>query len=112
MLIFFTLSSIYFFFITTTSLMKQTPLDESMNEGTLIVDGKPLNVNQWLRYKDPNFNLFRHCGAVRIDCFMSNVSETRSSVWILERHMLQASLYVYFNRVCNASIFFVEYLTW
>ena len=63
------------------------------------MDGKLLNVNQWLRYKDPNFNLFRHCGAVRIDCFISNASETRSNVWILEKHMLQASIHIFSGRV-------------
>ena len=70
--------------------------NNSKNEGTLIVDGKPLNLNQWLRFKEGAgstgaFNLFRHCGSVRIDCFVSNVSEWKNTAWILEKHMLQVS---------------------
>ena len=100
-------------------LYETFPLDEMSNEGILIVDGKPLNVNQWLRYKDPNFNLFRHCGAVRIDCFISNASETRSNVWILEKHMLQASIHIFSGRegtlecnlwICMSPKFYIHVL--
>jgi len=65
------------------------PASGNTKDASLIVDGKPLNVQQWLRYKEPGFNLFRHYGSVRLDCFVTNVLEKKNCVYILESHMLQ-----------------------
>lgn len=77
-------------------LMSASSLKLSMvskHEATLIVDGKPLNLNHWLRYKEYQqpFNLFRHTGAVRINCYLSNTQPTAPpQVWIIEAGMLEA----------------------
>jgi len=50
-----------------------------------MVDGRPLNLKPWLRYKE-TFNLFRHLASNRIDCYVSNADD--GVVWIIERGML------------------------
>lgn len=63
---------------------------EDAAEGTLVVDGKPLNLLQWLRPPaSAPFNLFRHLGSVRVDCYVSNVEPAAGEVWILEQGMLE-----------------------
>ena len=55
--------------------------------GTLVVDGKPLNTNSWLRFKK-TLNLFQHLGSVRLDCYVSN-TEPSAQFWIIEKGMLE-----------------------
>jgi len=57
-------------------------------EGILIVEGRPLNLNKWLRYTS-DFNLFRHLGTVRLDCYVSN-TESSGQIWIIEKSMLES----------------------